>query len=63
MRSEKTPTTENLIREIRELAKLSDELTANAHAILAELAQLQEQLGIQQRLEGKPGYMRTSRPN
>ena len=63
MRSEKTPTTENLIREIRELAKLSDELTANAHAIRAELAHLQEQLGIQQQSEIQPRYGRTSRPN
>jgi hypothetical protein len=63
MRSEKTATTENLIREIRELAKLSDELTANAHAIRAELAELQEQLGIQQRLEGQRVYTRISRPN
>ena len=63
MRHEKTPTTENLIREIRELAKLSDELTANAHAIRAELAQLQEQLGIQQQLEAQPRHARSSRPN
>ena len=63
MRPEKTPITEALIREIRELAKLSDELTANAHAIRVELAQLQEQLGIQQKLEVASGYARNSRPN
>lgn len=63
MRPEKTPITEALIREIRELAKLSDELTANANAIRAELAQLQEQLGIQQRLELQPRSGRSSRPN
>ena len=63
MRSDKTPITEALIREISELAKLSDELTANAHAIRAELAQLQELLGIQQPLGVPSGYGRNSRPN
>ena len=63
MRPDKTPITEALIREICELARLSDELTANAHAIRAELAQLQEQLGIQQQLGVPSGYGRNSRPN
>ncbi|HEX7193545.1 MAG TPA: hypothetical protein VF207_01150 [Chthoniobacterales bacterium] len=63
MRPEKTPITEALIREIRELARLSDELTANAHAIRAELAQLQEQLGIQRPLGAPSGYGRNNRPN
>lgn len=63
MRSEKTPTTENLIREIRELARLSEELTVSAHEIRAELAELQERLGIQQQLETQPCYARINKPN
>ena len=63
MRTEKTVITEDLIREVRELAKLSDELAANADAIRSELAKLQEQLGIQQRLGVQPPHVRTSRPN
>jgi hypothetical protein len=62
MRFEKTPITENLIREIKELARLSDELTVGVYEIHAELAQLQEQLGIQQQMH-EWHHVRTSKPN
>jgi hypothetical protein len=62
MRFEKTPITENLIREIKELARLSDELTVGVYEIHAELAQLQEQLGIQQQMH-EWHNVRTSKPN
>ena len=39
------PTTEHLLREIRELARFCGEVTDSIHEIHAELVQLQEQLG------------------
>jgi hypothetical protein len=63
MRSEKLAITENLIRKIKELAELSDELTVSVYEIRAELAQLQEQLGIIQPLHERPRVVPTSKPN
>jgi hypothetical protein len=63
MASEKARITENLIREIRTLAKLSEELTAGAREIRAEIAWLQEQLGLEQQFDVRPCQERTSKPN
>jgi peptidoglycan hydrolase CwlO-like protein len=62
------PTTEHLIREIRELARLFEELTDSVHEIHAELTQLQEQLGIneiriKERLVARAFRARTNKPN
>ena len=62
------PTAEHLIYEIRELARLFEELTDSVHEIDAELTQLQEQLGVKElriteRLVARPFRAPTNKPN
>lgn len=62
------PTTEHLIHEIRELARLFEELTYSVYEMHAELTQLQEQLGVKElrimeRLDARPIRARTNKPN
>ena len=62
------PTTERLLREIRDLARFCDELTDSVQEIHEELLRLQEQLGIEE-CEVKqwpvlrPHLARTNKPN
>ncbi|HTT21292.1 MAG TPA: hypothetical protein VMG82_20345 [Candidatus Sulfotelmatobacter sp.] len=62
------PVTEHLIREIRQLARLLQELTSSVHEFHAELAQLHEQLGITELKINEPRIARpyrarTGKPN
>jgi len=62
MVSENAPTTQKLICEIRELAKLAEEFTAYAREMRAELSELQEQLEVIRQYQVLT-YERTNRPN
>jgi len=62
------PTTEHLLREIRELARFCGELTDSFHEIHAELVRLQEQLGrkeftVREWPLLRPHLARTNKPN
>ena len=62
MVSENSPTTQELICEIRELAKLADQFKAYAREMRAELSELQRQLEIIRQYQVL-STLRTTRPN
>jgi hypothetical protein len=62
MVSENAPTTQKLICEKRELAKLAEQFTAYAREIRAELSELQQQLEVIRQYQVLT-HRHTNRPN
>jgi len=62
MMSEESPTTQELICEIRELAKLAEHFPTIAREMRAELSELERQLEVIRHYEVL-SYERTNRPN
>ena len=62
MVSDKTPTTQELICEIQELAKLAEQFTAYAREMRSELSELQQQLEVIRQYQVLT-YEHANRPN